>query len=376
MTAVGSARTARFGNWSELRHPFGAWVVSRVLGVVGLVVLPNGDGRWLRWSGLTSKDGGWFRTVLEQGYPHGYVPRTPSTWPFYPLYPWLSGAVHTLGVPTAAALVAVSWLAAFAALAGVFVLVRDRFGRRAGVASVWAFALMPGSIGLVMAYSDGLFLAGLVWMLVAVDRVALGKGAVAERVAEVDRLWWMAGAAAAVAAASRPNGAVVLLGAVLAVLCLDRRWMSAVAVLEPAVLFLGLWMLFCYQRTDDPLVFFTAKEAWNERGIVWVVQPLRKNDALTFHVAVAAVTVAVGLPSVRRLPSWWVVVGCVLLAPSLVLGVMGLARYVAIDAPLLVAAVLTADRWPRWLRVVLLVASAVVMVWLANRFTAGRVWVP
>ena len=69
-------------------------------------------------------------------------------------------------------------------------------------------------------------------------------------------------------------------------------------------------------------------------------------------------------------------IGCVLVAPSLVLGVMGLARYVAIDAPVMVAAVLTADRWPRWLRVVLLVASAAVMVWLANRFTAGPVWVP
>ena len=174
MTVPATARTARFGRWSELRHPFGAWAVSRLLGVVGLVVLPNGNGRWFRWSGLLTKDGGWFRAVVEQGYPDGYVPKTASTWPFFPLYPWLSGAVHALGVPTDAALVAVAWLAALAALGGVFVLVRNRFGRRVGVAAVWAFALMPGSIGLVMAYSDGMFLAGLVWMLVAIDRVALG----------------------------------------------------------------------------------------------------------------------------------------------------------------------------------------------------------
>jgi hypothetical protein len=51
--------------------PILAWIVSRVIGCIGLVVWPTAQGKWFNTFGLTYMDGGWYRIIMTIGYPNG-----------------------------------------------------------------------------------------------------------------------------------------------------------------------------------------------------------------------------------------------------------------------------------------------------------------
>ena len=80
------------------------------------------------------------------------------------------------------------------------------------------FALAPGALSMVLAYSDALFLAGAVWALVAAD----------------SRRWLLAGLIAVCATASRPNGALIVGALLLAVIVARGGWRAAMAVSVPS----------------------------------------------------------------------------------------------------------------------------------------------
>lgn len=349
-----------------------AWAVSRTLGFIALVVIPTRDGHWFNTSGVTAMDGGWYRIIVTLGYPNWSSNTVGTAWPFFPLYPWLADLLTRLGMPVGPALIAVSWLAALVAFGGVWQLASRRFDGRVASLSVWLLALLPGSIGLVLAYSDSLFVAALVWMLVLIDRRAQ---AVEDAVARSRWTWWQIGALAAIGTATRPNGFMLVAVAWTAAWCIDRRWRHAAAAAVPSLVFLVSWMIYGQRKVGDPLIFLAAKAAWLESPLwKFVLHPFAR-EAVPVHVAVAVVVVAVAAPSLRKLPSWWLVCIVVLLVPQLLLGLEGLARYVTLAAPLSIACALTLSRRPRlvqWLALLVCAAGLMLLgIWVV-RYS----WVP
>lgn len=349
-----------------------AWVVSRALGFVALVVTPTPDGRWFNAFGVTAMDGGWYRIIVTQGYPNWSATTVGTAWPFFPLYPWLADMLTRLGMPVGPALIGVSWFFALVAFGGMWQLAAGRFDDRVAALSVWVLALLPGSIGLVLAYSDSLFVAALVWMLVLIDR----RAQAVQDAAVLSRwTWWQVGALAAIGTASRPNGFMLVAVAWAAAWCIDRRWRHAAAAAVPSLMFLVSWMIYGQRKVGDPLIFLTAKAAWNESPLwKFLVHPFAR-EAVPFHVVVGLAVLALAAPSLRKLPSWWLVCIVVLVLPQMVLGLEGLARYVTLAAPLSIACALTLSRRPRWVQwLVLLVCAAGLMflgVWVV-RYS----WVP
>ena len=361
----------------SVRTPLLAWLVSRALGAFALVVTPTPDGRWFNAFGLTAMDGGWYRIIITQGYPNWWSSKVSTTWPFFPLYPWLADLPTRLGAPVGPSLIMVSWLAALVAFVGVWRLVSLRFDAQVAGLSVWLVALLPGSIGLVLSYSDSLFLAGLVWVLVLIDAVARAKadGAVVSGLGVSRWAWWQIGGLACVATASRPNGFGVVVVAMIAVWCIDRKWRHAVAVALPSIVFLGSWMVYCQRKVGNPFVFLAAKEAWVESPIwEFFAHPLAR-EAVPVHLGIAVVVVAVAAPSMRRLPVWWTWSAVLLVVPQLLLGMEGLARYVTLAAPLPIACALTLSRRPRPVQWAAVVVSAGGMM-LLGIWVVRYSWVP
>lgn len=352
--------------------PLLAWLVSRFIGCLGLVIGPHRNGRWLNTFGLTYMDGGWYRIILNQGYPSGPLPDYATTWPFFPLYPWITDGLTRFGIPNEFSLIAVSWLFAFFAFVGMYELVRRRFGESVAQHSVWCLALFPGAVGQVLSYSDSMFVAGLVWTLVIIDRIQR------DRVTDqsgFDRRWWLAGLTSLVITASRPNGILVLLALIVAVLLVQRRVINMIATVLPSAIFLGVWMTYSQSKTGDALAFLTAKNAWLETTIFdFFAHPFEREAMLT-HVITFVIAGAIALKNFRLVPIWWQIICLVLLVPSLVLGVEGLARYVSMTPPLLIMTALTIDRWPRNIRAIFYSLAGLSMLYLSvNVVRFG--WVP
>ena len=359
------------------RTPLMAWLVSRALGAFALVVTPTPDGRWFNAFGLTAMDGGWYRIIITQGYPNWSSSKVATAWPFFPLYPWLADLPTRVGAPVGPSMIMVSWLAALVAFVGVWRLVSLRFDAQVAGLSVWLVALLPGSIGLVLSYSDSLFVAALVWVLVLIDTVvrAAADGTAASGIGVSRWTWWQIGGVACLATASRPNGFVVVIVAGIAMWLFDRRWRHVVAIALPSVVFLGGWMVYCQRKVGDPLVFLAAKEAWIESPIwKFFAHPLAR-EAVPFHVGVAVIVVAVSAPSLRRLPVWWTWSAVLLVVPQLLLGTEGLARYVTLATPLPIACALTLSRRPRSVQWAAVLMSACGLMFLGI-WVVRYSWVP
>lgn len=246
--------------WSRLRrplaHPLGWYFAVRLLvllvAAVAVVVHPG-----LSASRLVSAwDAKWYLSILKHGYPSvvpeigGHAAKT--TLAFFPLFPLLAGALAwLLRLPNAVAAIAVSVL--FGASATVLVsrlavrLTDERTARRATI----LFCLFPGSAVFSLGYSESLM-------------ITLAAGCL---LALLDRRWLLAGVAAGLATATRPNAAgLVLACAVASAVAVRRRgeWRSLVApLLAPAgiVAFLG----FLQWRTAEPGVWFRIqREAWHQ----------------------------------------------------------------------------------------------------------------
>lgn len=358
-------------------HVLGAWLVSRVVGFAALVITPTRDGRWFNTFGLTTMDGGWYRIIVDAGYPSGPLPEHSTVWPFFPLYPWLADAVVSLGAPVGPTLIVLSWAAAAVALVGVGVLVRERFGDSApgaAVLAVWMVALLPGSLGWVLSYSDSMFVAAVVWSLVLVDRVVADSTSGSES-RGWDVRWLAIGLVAMVATMSRPNGFLLLVALSVALLVARARFVDFVAVIGPSVLSLVGWMAFSNSRTGDPLAFVTAKGAWLEVSPVDVITDPLERPAALFHVVVFLVVLALALPGWRRLPLHWTVIGLLLVVPSFALGIEGLARYTSMAVPLVAGAALTLSRRTVTQQFAFLVVSATAMVFLGVNVVRSS-WVP
>jgi hypothetical protein len=329
MTAVAGERTTRSGSGrlaSATRRPLVAavvipWIVTRLLSMVALTVVGSATWRPDQHKLLTW-DGQWYQLIAD----HGYGPK-PTHWPpgfggwtklpFFPLFPALWRGLVSIGFPHTLAVVVIGATATFVAMLGTWRLAERHVNERVARHAVWLVGLLPGSLTFVMAYPDAIYLAGTVWAFLFVER----------------REYALAGVAAAVATAARPNGILVLVPLAVVVVTatdLSRRAKAraGVTIALPAVLFFASWCIFLWLWIGDPLAFLTAKRAWMEVSLwAYVHHPQDLNAG--WNVLFGVLAAALFVWRRRRQPVAWTVHACLAILPSLAFGLVGVVRYVS-----------------------------------------------
>lgn len=206
---------------------------------------------------LTSWDGVWYLRLVRLGYPNRVLPdvnydRYDARAAFFPTYPMLVKAVDRVlpgGANVAAVLINLLLGVVVVYLAGL--LARHVFGVNVGERTMILMALFPGSFVLSFAYAEALLL-----VFAAACLCFLLK-----------HQWVLAGVAAALGTATRPNGlalvAACAVGAFLAIR--DRReWRALSAPLLAPAGFIG-FQLWLGARTGEAGVWFRVQtEAWGE----------------------------------------------------------------------------------------------------------------
>ncbi len=203
---------------------------------------------WNRW------DTGHYITIATEGY--NVQTENPAFFPFYPLLMAVLDPVLP-GYKLGAALIIAS-AACIAALAVIHRLVEDLFD--AGTAQRTALYLMAFPFGfyLVAAYNESLLLA-----LCAASLYCMRRGH-----------WWLAGAFAGCASATRQAG--VLLGLAFVIEYLRQRdwqikrarWDALAILLVPSGLI--AFMIYSGITLDDPLRFMHVQEYWGrELSMPW-----------------------------------------------------------------------------------------------------------
>ena len=205
---------------------------------------------WIRW------DAGWYHAIVHHGY--AFTPGQQSSVAFFPLYPLLSAL---LGWPLRALLPPhqAFYLAALVLSHGAFLVALLGFGRlarellepRDAARARWLLCLFPYAFFFSAAYTESLYLALVVWSLIAARQSR----------------WALACGLAALASATRSTGVQLTPLLVLENLRqqgwrpqrLDRSawWL----LLAPA----GLCAFSAFQwlRFGDPLAFVHVQAAWN-----------------------------------------------------------------------------------------------------------------
>lgn len=171
---------------------------------------------------LAGWDGRWYLRVARGGYPSvlplgadGGVQQNELA--FFPLYPGLLRALHTLGLPYLAAAQLVDIAAGSAAVALMLLVLRTVAPALDALWAVVLWCAWPSAYALSLTYTEALFCALAAGCLLALLR---------ER-------WAVAGLLALLASATRPTGLVLALSCLAAAVVATRRgggWRPWVAV--------------------------------------------------------------------------------------------------------------------------------------------------
>lgn len=200
--------------WRTLRAALPAIVLYYAVQAVGVLILVAMSARYgYSLADLVGNwDADWFAEIAKFGYqrpimPHPEAGGAPQTLVFFPLYPALTAAVMTVGLPPLKSALLITVLAGGVVAWGLFTLGRELAGPRTGTLLAGLVALAPGALVLHMGYSEALFLAFAVWTLVALRR----------------EQWLLAGALTALAGLTRNTaGALIVAVLIAAVLAMVR----------------------------------------------------------------------------------------------------------------------------------------------------------
>jgi hypothetical protein len=370
-----------------LAWTLGTKIAVLLLGVVALWVAQGGDGPvpnlfepWDRWDaphytdiavfGYRAEDPG--TLVPPPGYEQVFPGDLDLYIVFFPLYPWLVGAVNAvLAAPVASAFV-VSTVASLFVAPMLYRLVRADLGATVARWSAGLLLVFPTAYFLHIGYTEALFLAlsfAALWL------------------ARTDR-WWLAGVAGLLAALTRVNG-VVLVPA-LAVEAwlqwrvhrrLDTRWVAAIAAV--AIGF-GIYLALNWAVYGDPMAFSDIQRShWFKSlappwvGIDGMIGRTGSESADTALMLgwMELVFTAIGLlasvaTALWLRPTWgaWMVGNWLLITGTGF--VMSVPRYSLVLFGIVVWGALVAERWRPvgWL---LAAASATAMAYFAWRFATG-----
>lgn len=273
----------------------GLFLAARLLGVAVVAALARSAGRDPFDVLARSWDSRWYLGIAENGY--GIVRHTwfgvANDLAFFPLYPGLVRAVtEIVPLSSGAAGLLVSWTAAGVAACGLYAIGALLYGRGVGVVLVVLWGVLPHSVVLSLAYTESLLTAFAAWSLYA---VLTGR-------------WVWAGALAALAGASRPNGMAVTAAVLVAAACevvrrrgrdVPRR-LWAGAALAP----LGWcgYVLWVGVRTGDPLGgYFAVQRGWGSKfdfgtsAVRFAGEKLLHGGRYTYAMAMVIVLVSVVL---------------------------------------------------------------------------------
>jgi hypothetical protein len=324
---------------SAVAVPF---VLSRIWSDLLLVLVGRRHGANGFLAGFDRWDGRWYSWIAAHGYvalPHAQHHQTP--WPFFPLFPIVTRIVSTSGLSVQLAGIVVNHVAFFVALVAIFCLASRHASGRAASIAVWVCAFGPLAFVFSMAYPSAIFLAASAWAFLWADRAQD----------------LTAGLAAGAAALVRPDGLIV---ALILVWANRRDLRRTVALAAPAVIALSAWALFNLQRTEDALRFFHAKKAWHEVTLPTLLGHPTPNAVL--HLFAASLAVGLVLAARRVIPRSWSWFTGLYLAPSLALGVIGLARYATDCFPPVIAAGALLERRSNRVTVTVITALALIQV--------------
>ncbi|OGO55888.1 MAG: hypothetical protein A2V85_11950 [Chloroflexi bacterium RBG_16_72_14] len=308
---------------------------------------------WVRWDASNYLD------VAVFGYRGNLIV-------FFPLYPWLVGALNVVvGDPTIAAFI-VSGVASLFVGPILFRLVAADEGPAIALRSVWFFLIFPTAYFLHIGYAEALFMA-----------LALGS----MLAARTDR-WWWAGVLGALAALTRVNG--VLLVPALAVEAVmqwwpERRgWRSRWLAIGMVPLgFLG-YLALNQAVYGNPVAFLSIQAALWHRSLSppWVGIGALFDPAVRAPLAwiaelafVALALVGVIVSAFRFRPTWTVWMAGNLLLFTSTSVVLSVPRFSLLLFPLFVWFAVLARF--RGLAVLITLLSLSALVLFAGRFALG-----
>jgi Gpi18-like mannosyltransferase len=245
------------------------WLLSRLVILVGMqliapllpISLMHGSTTpTIGWQLFSNWDGYWYKSIAVSGYSYtGYDQvnlENQSSIAFFPLFPLVTRAVMSIGLPFEVAGTVVNNLAFLGALGTLYNWVEERHGINAARWSTAVLAWSPLSIFGTVTYTEGLFLLLTTASLQAFDKRQYAKAA----------LW------GAMATATRAYG-VALIPTFLLVAWRDRRPAIAYFIAFLTGGGLLLFSLYCAFRFADPLAFVHAQKGWQVQtgfnGKVW-----------------------------------------------------------------------------------------------------------
>lgn len=354
------ADTGAKRRWLPPGSVVAAFVASRVLvyGTLATLVVV----RHTAFADLvTLWDGRWYLQISALGFT-APGPAGQSGLPFFPFLPGYIDLATWAAIPAWIAGIVLVNVAFAAALWGLHVLMRRDRSDKVASASVWCLALFGYGVAFALVYPDAVVLAASVWAFVMIgrDRPTVGSDLVAALLC-------------ALAASTRPNGILVTVAVVFAIVWKQRQWLRAVLVSVPSILVVGAWMLQLWVWTRDPFAFMTPKAGWHESTLIEMFDHSDWNTR--FHLGAAAVAIAVVVWQRRRLEAAWLVLAGTYLVPSLALGIVGLGRYTNTVFPVFVAAGEALAPRPQPVRAIVYAAGAVMTVAVSwNVLTSA--WVP
>ena len=233
--------------WRMWRYCFCIWIAGRVITIAYGFGLTWWLG-WHRavepwqsqpWRAVTGWDTAYYIEVAHHGYGHNLSVA------FFPLFALgIRGWEFVTGMGDATASLAVSNLSVLVAFGGLYVLGKRRLGEAHARRAVLYLALSPYAFALVMAYSEGPFLALTVWMVVLFD---------AHREWSAAPLGFLAGLTRITALAIVPS---------LAIVALRRRKLSMwVAAAAPVAAF-AVFAAWLDHAAGDPLAMVHVQSHW------------------------------------------------------------------------------------------------------------------
>ncbi|HEV2309134.1 MAG TPA: mannosyltransferase family protein [Acidimicrobiia bacterium] len=231
--------------------------------VATLAAKDPGAGPWPRIPGphvalfrvLARWDGAWYIDIAQHGYHHYSIPPGGDAgYAFFPFYSWLTRAVSwmTFSSPLVIAVVLATVFGAIGALL-VYVITAELFDDKVALRAATHFCFFPGAFGLSMTYTEALTIAAAAGAIVAMWR----------------HRWVLAGLLGAVAAMTRPTGAVLVLAAAWCAWRAWRRGEGRRPWAAPALTAAGAGVILVYQwvLTGHPLEWLRVEtKTWHDHS--------------------------------------------------------------------------------------------------------------